>query len=930
MIWVFGAVIGVVIGLLLGDGAWLAGGVIGGVVGWMLDRRAAEDSKPKPDRVGVLEREIEVLKSSLHEMARRLAALERGERFEPRDVHVEAAAEEPPSEAPATMPSFDEIPRKEAAAPAPPSFAEPALAMHAAEGVAPQPAFEAVLREGVPGAEIRMPEFVSTAWRWLTGGNTVVRVGVVVLFFGVAFLLKYTVTHVHVPIALRLFGAAAGSVALLGFGWWLRTRRTGYALALQGGGVGILYLVIFAAFRLYQLLPPLLAFALLVCVAALSAFLAVAQDALALAVLGVSGGFLAPILASTGGGSHVALFGYYAVLNAGILGVALFKSWRLLNVVGYVFTFGIGTVWGVQFYRPEYFTTTEPFLVLFFLFYVAIPVLFARRESTRQGRYLDATLVFGVPLVGFGLQVGLVRDIEYGAAFSAVVAGAFYLVLARAVWTRAGERTRMLAEAFLALGVVFVTLAIPLAVQGRWTSAVWALEGAAIVWMGVRQGRLAARAFGIALQVLAGIAFAADSNGVSAPHALANSFYLGCLFLAVGGLFCAWYLARHAEAVTQVERALGHLLFAWGIGWWAIGGLHEIEEHVASRDAVPTWVLYCTGTCLLFGQLHKRIAWGDARFVALALLPLLATGALASLVSDPHPLARLGAIAWPLALVAHVIVLRVHEDRASRYQFWVHAAGVWLWTALATWELAWWIDRLVEGGTVWPLIACAVVPCAVLAFLPLRGLRVEWPIAAWRDAYLAAGAAPLAVFLAVWWLGVNFVSDGDPAPLPYVPFVNPLDNAQVAAALAVAMWLVEGRRLALRWIGRLPETWVQAELAASAFIFLNAVLLRTLHHWFDVPFDLDAMLSTDIVQMSFSILWTVMALVAMVYATRSGRRILWLAGAGLMAAVVAKLFLVDLSNVGTIARIVSFLAVGVLMLIVGYFSPVPPRMREST
>jgi uncharacterized membrane protein len=277
-----------------------------------------------------------------------------------------------------------------------------------------------------------------------------------------------------------------------------------------------------------------------------------------------------------------------------------------------------------------------------------------------------------------------------------------------------------------------------------------------------------------------------------------------------------------------------------------------------------------------------------------------------------------------------VIVLRRHEDRASRYQHWVHAAGVWLWTALATWELAWWIDRLVEGGTVWPLIACAVVPCAVLAFLTLRGLRVAWPIAAWRDAYLAAGAAPLALFLAVWWLAVNFVSDGDPAPLPYVPFVNPLDVAQIAAALAVAMWLVEGRRLALPWIGSLPETWVQVELGASAFIFLNAVLLRTLHHWFAVPFDLDAMLDTDIVQMSFSILWSLMALAAMVYATRNGRRLLWLAGAALMAAVVAKLFLVDLSNVGTIARIVSFLAVGVLMLIVGYFSPVPPRVRGAT
>ncbi len=91
-------------------------------------------------------------------------------------------------------------------------------------------------------------------------------------------------------------------------GWRLRERRAGYALGLQGAGVGVLYLTTFAAFSLYHLLPPTLAFVLLAAIAVLSAFIAIAQDALILAVFGAGGGFLAPILASTGGGSHVALF----------------------------------------------------------------------------------------------------------------------------------------------------------------------------------------------------------------------------------------------------------------------------------------------------------------------------------------------------------------------------------------------------------------------------------------------------------------------------------------------------------------------------------------------------------------------------------------------------------------------------------------------
>ncbi len=108
------------------------------------------------------------------------------------------------------------------------------------------------------------------------------------------------------------------------------------------------------------------------------------------------------------------------------------------------------------------------------------------------------------------------------------------------------------------------------------------------------------------------------------------------------------------------------------------------------------------------------------------------------------------------------------------------------------------------------------------------------------------------------------------------------------------------------------------------FFWLNGVLLRTLHHWAGVPFNLDAMMRSMIVQASLSIFWSVLALCTMLTATRLRMRPLWLTGAGLMAVVVIKLFFVDLSNVGGIERIVSFIGVGVLMLVIGYVSPVPP------
>jgi len=106
--------------------------------------------------------------------------------------------------------------------------------------------------------------------------------------------------------------------------------------------------------------------------------------------------------------------------------------------------------------------------------------------------------------------------------------------------------------------------------------------------------------------------------------------------------------------------------------------------------------------------------------------------------------------------------------------------------------------------------------------------------------------------------------------------------------------------------------------------------LRTLHHWAGIPYQLESMLRSDLAQTSLSIFWTVLALVAMIVATRRALRVLWFCGAGLMAVVVVKLFLVELEKVGGVERIVSFIAVGVLMLVIGYFSPLPPRKTEES
>ncbi len=114
-----------------------------------------------------------------------------------------------------------------------------------------------------------------------------------------------------------------------------------------------------------------------------------------------------------------------------------------------------------------------------------------------------------------------------------------------------------------------------------------------------------------------------------------------------------------------------------------------------------------------------------------------------------------------------------------------------------------------------------------------------------------------------------------------------------------------------------------------AFFWLNTMLLRAVNHWAQIPYELGPMLSSTLTQASLSLFWTLLALAAMLWSARQGHRLPWFCGAVLMGVVIVKLFLIDLSHIGTVPRIVSFLGVGTLMLVLGYYSPLPPVTKET-
>jgi uncharacterized membrane protein len=827
---------------------------------------------------------------------------------------------------------------------------EPAPVPPAQTVTAPKPAPIATAREAPPAVDAKpfpsrpsvspspppppslIEKGIEDFIRWFKGGNPLARIGIVILFFGATFLAKYAAEHSLFPIELRFIALTLGALALLIVGWRLKDKRAVYAQLLQGGGIAGLYLTVFAASRLYQLLPLGLALALLVVIAVTAAILAVAQNALALAVIGTAGGFLAPIMVSTGGGNHIALFTYYAILNLGVFTVAWFRTWRVLNVLGFVFTFTITGLWRASGYESADLVSADAFLILFFLMYVGVSILNCVRQPPDLRGYVSGSLVFGLPVVAFTLHATLVSKIPYALAWSALALGMFYLVLGWVLWRTRRETFRLLVESFAALGVIFGSLAIPLAFDTKTTAAMWAVEGAGLVWLGMRQQRRLARAFGSLLQVAAGIGFLIGLHRLSSQHPVINSAYLGALMLGVSGLLSSFWWHRDRARIAPYESSAQLVFALWGLAWWLFAGLNEIDTHLPSAVLGGT-LLYVSISAALLAFIGIRARWSLPQTFALHLPALVALFGLVYAMHIGHPFAQWGESGWLAVLAVHLGLLylldvgRLESQRATEKI--LHAFALWLIALLAAWEISWWADRLTGG--VWPSLSWGLVPALLLAVLGRDMPVPAWPLRRHVATYRTLAAVPLALFAMLWTAFVDLTNVGDPLWLPYIPLLNPLDVSVALCLAGVALWwtsLRDEQRSSL-WPNAEQQRGPMALMAALIFLWLNAALIRALHYLIDTPITTYGIMTSTVVQSSLSIFWGLLGFAAMTVAARQRWRHVWLVGAALMIVVVAKLFLIDLSSIGTIARIASFLSVGVLLLVTGYLAPLPPKRSDE-
>lgn len=623
---------------------------------------------------------------------------------------------------------------------------------------------------------------------WLSSGNIPVKVGMLVLIAAVIALLRYATNQgwLNIPVEMKLLGIGAAAIAALGFAWVKRDSKRSFSLSVQGGSIGILLLVIFAAVKMYGVIPPSIGFIFSIATVILVAVLAVQQDAKVLAVMAIFAGFLAPVWLSDGTGNHVVLFSYYAILNVGIFIVAWQKPWRELNLLGFIFTYVIGSTWGGLRYEAAQFASTEPFVILFFCFYLFIPLRYAQRQ--RQGDKpfhgkIDSALLFGTPLVTLGLHTGMLYYNADWLALSCVGMGLIYAVLAW--WLRHHSAYETLQKAYVGLAAGFITLAIPIGLSAKSTVIAFALEGAGAVWLGAREKRFVTWSAGLVLQLLAVMFYlVAYLSGEEAVRAVANAYFLNAILIAVAAGISAWICGltvdelalqkaqTESEAKTstptwfvrwltpEILSNVGRVCFIWAMLWWLGAVIVEIFSYAPSSRQIHDvfTVVVLTAFALLSVYRYYR---DQVVITTLAVLIMSGLG---------FALLRLLVVLSGLnAKLMSALLLMYHPITAYQIAVWILFAigGVWLW------------QRLSRMTNTWVDIAVA------MWYLALATTLSTWIYQLLPNTWVASGYYWWAV-LAVW-LSLASVVQLSPH---WLTNIGQRDNTRWLATLSFGVYLV--------------------------------------------------------------------------------------------------------------------------------------------
>jgi len=411
-----------------------------------------------------------------------------------------------------------------------------------------------------------IPERYQESLESKIGGNLLNKVGMAAIILGMAYFLKYAIDNEWIGEAGRVM---VGVLTGLGFVAWgeslHRKEMRAYAVTILGGGVAILYFSIFAAFSFYHLLDQIPALLLMVLITVATVVMAVRYDSKTIAIFATVGGFMTPALLGTGKDNQNGLFTYILLLDLGVLALAYFKNWRVLNLLAFFFTQLIFVAWNLRFYNSTKLWRTEFWLTAFFLLFAVMSFLYNITHQ-RKTTFRDLSLITLNGGCYFLWTYGLL-ELQYSdyLGFYAVLMAIVYVALGSIAYRRAQEDSYLFLV-FLGLGLTCLTVAIPIQLKQNWITVGWSVEAAVLTWVGFHLDSSKTRR--AALLIVTMVVFRLLFLDSSFSGAFADDFTFlfnkrGMAFAAaVLSIFAMAYLyRRNREKLADIEHWLTGGLF---------------------------------------------------------------------------------------------------------------------------------------------------------------------------------------------------------------------------------------------------------------------------------------------------------------------------------------------------------------------------------
>jgi uncharacterized membrane protein len=386
------------------------------------------------------------------------------------------------------------------------------------------------------------------------GGKLFAKIGIAALVIGVAFFIKYAFDNNWINETGRVAIGVIVGLVLLFLGNKTSKKYFTYSQILSGGGISILYLSIFAAFNFYHLISQPVAFFVMALITAMGIAMSFYYDSVFLIVVSIIGGFSTPFLLSTGVNNQFGLFFYILILDSAILFVSFFKKWREFNIVGFIGTILVFSVWFSQFYTNSQLFSTIFFLTIFFIIYSISSLIFNliyKEKSSGIEQFL--TLMSGVIYFASSYTI-LNRDYHDFMGLFSVIIAIYYLI-----WVVIVRKTTpddvSLYGFLVSLAIGFITLAIPIQFKQNIITIGWLIEAVILLTLGLKIRKDTVKSFGVAVFLLAAtkLLFVDSMAGKPDDLVVFNKIFLTFIFAIAGGYLMTYLIKKYSSEDSAKE-----------------------------------------------------------------------------------------------------------------------------------------------------------------------------------------------------------------------------------------------------------------------------------------------------------------------------------------------------------------------------------------